>query len=190
MTGLLVAARDGVSFGQTALDLLAAALVLCERARRVSARLPSYFHLRSQMKVTKAKGLNTSPLEWFASATRLLPRLWHENIQRATASVSSLTLSRSSSLRLDPVGPRRGGMQQWSQFGLALAAANKWLQAAAGSSRAAGTAAKAQPVAAASSPQCAYPWGVLGSPPLADASRPNGLLFRPFALVTFIWASK
>ena len=102
----------------------------------------------AQMKVTKAKGLEHQPFEWFASATRLLQGLWHENIHRTTLSVTSLTFSRSSSFRLDPQGPRRGGMPRWSRFGLARAAANKWLQAAAGCSRATGDAAKAQPVAA------------------------------------------
>jgi hypothetical protein len=120
----------------------------CVAARRVSARLPSGFHLLAQMKVTKAKGLEHQPFEWFASATRLLPRLWHENIHRTTLSVSSLTFSRSSSFRLDPSGPRRGGVLRGARFGVDGAAANKSLQAPAGSSLAAGAAAKAQPVAA------------------------------------------
>ena len=123
-------------------------LVQCAAARRVPPRLAGNFHLLAQMKVTKAKGLEHQPFDLFASATRLLPRLWHENIQRTTASVSSLTLSRSSSFRLDPVGPRLGGMPRWSRFGLARAAANKWLQAAARSNCATGAAAKAQLVAA------------------------------------------
>jgi hypothetical protein len=129
-------------------SLAARGLVQCAAARRVSARLPSNFHLLAQMKVTKAKGLEHQPFECFASATRLLQRLWHENIQRATASVTSRTFSRSSSFRLDPAGPRRDGVPRWSLFGLAGAAANKWLPAAGGSSRAIDAAAKAQPVAA------------------------------------------
>ncbi len=82
------------------------------------------------MKVTKAKGLEHQPFDLFASATRLLRRLWHENIHRTTLSVTSLTFSRSSSFRLDPVGPRRSGMPEWSRY------------------EATGAAAKAQPVAA------------------------------------------
>jgi hypothetical protein len=121
---------------------------LCGVPRRVPPRLAGNFHLLAQMKVTKAKGLEHQPFEWFASATRLLPRLWHENIQRATLSVTSLTFSRSSSFRLDPAGPRRGGVRRWSRLVLAPAAANKWLAAAGGSSRAVGAAAKAKPVAA------------------------------------------
>ena len=103
--------------------MLAAALVPCGRARRVSARLPSNFHLLAQMKVTKAKGLEHQPFEWFASATRLLPRLWHENTHRTTLSVTSLTFSRSSSFRLDPAGPRRDGVPQWSRYGATVATA-------------------------------------------------------------------
>ena len=37
-------------------------LVQCAAARRVSARLPSNFHLLAQMKVTKAKGLEHQPI--------------------------------------------------------------------------------------------------------------------------------
>jgi hypothetical protein len=96
---------------------------LWARARRVSARLPSNFHLLAQMKVTKAKGLEHQPFDLFASATRLLPRLWHENVQRTTLSVTSLTFSRSSSFRLDPKGPRRGGVPQWARYGATVAAA-------------------------------------------------------------------
>jgi hypothetical protein len=128
--------------------LLAAALVPCVGPRRVPPRRAGNFHLLAQMKVTKAKGLEHQPFDLLASATRLLPRLWHENVQRTTLSVTSLTLSRSSSFRLDPKGPRRDGVPRWSRFGLARAAANKWLQAAARSNCATGAAAKAQPVAA------------------------------------------
>ena len=102
--GLLLAARVGS--------------VPCVRPRRVPPRRAGNFgtpklrfHLLAQMKVTKAKGLEHQPFDLFASATRLLPRLWHENTHRTTLSVSSLTLSRSSSFRLDPAGPRRGGMR-------------------------------------------------------------------------------
>ena len=42
----------------------------CVSRRRVSARHPSNFHLRAQMKVTKAKGLEHQPFESLASATR------------------------------------------------------------------------------------------------------------------------
>jgi C4-dicarboxylate transporter DctM subunit len=42
--------------------LLMKCLVACVRPRRVSARLPSNFHLRAQMKVTKAKGLEHQPI--------------------------------------------------------------------------------------------------------------------------------
>jgi hypothetical protein len=122
---------------------LPARAVLLARARRVSARLPSNFHLLAQMKVTKAKGLEHQPFEWFAPATRLLPRLWHENVQRATLSVTSLTFSRSSAFRLDPAGPRRGGVpRSWPTNTV------QPLPAAGLSSRATGAAAKAQPVAA------------------------------------------
>ena len=75
-------------------------------ARRVSARLPSNFHLRAQMKVTKAKGPEHQPFDLLASATRLLQRLWHENTLRTTASVSSLRFKHSLSRRLDPSGHR------------------------------------------------------------------------------------
>jgi hypothetical protein len=119
----------------------------CVAARRVSARLPSGFHLLAQMKVTKAKGLEHQPFEWFASATRLLPRLWHENTHRTTLSVTSLTFSRSGSFRLDPAGPRRGGVQKSVRL-----SAVQSLPAAGGSSRATGAAAKAQPVAAQLAP--------------------------------------
>ena len=141
--------------------LLAAALVHCvgprrvscrpqrvslwARARRVSARLPSNFHLLAQMKVTKAKGLEHQPFELLASATRLLPRLWHENVQRTTLSVTSLTFGRSSSFRLDPAGPRRGGVPQWSQY---QPVASQQAPAPGGISCAAGAAARAKPVAA------------------------------------------
>jgi len=95
------------------------------------------------MKVTKAKGLQHQPFEWFASATRLLQRLWHENTHRTTLSVSSLRLSRSSSFRLDPAGPRRDGVRiSW------LTSTAQSLPAAGGSSRATVAAARAQPVAA------------------------------------------
>jgi len=118
-------------------------LVQCAAARRVSARLPSNFHLLAQMKVTKAKGLEHQPFELFASATRLLPRLWHENVQRATLSLTSLTFSRSSSFRLDPAGPRRDGVPRSVR-----PSAVQSLPAAGGSSRATIAAARAQPVAA------------------------------------------
>jgi hypothetical protein len=81
-------------------------------ARRVSARHPSNFHLRAQMKVTKAKGLEHQPFGPLASATRLLQRLWLENRLRATASVTSLRFKHSVSLRLDPSGPRFGFLCQ------------------------------------------------------------------------------
>jgi hypothetical protein len=130
MTAFLLGAAAGFR-------LLPAWGVLWARARRVSARLPSGFHLLAQMKVTKAKGLEHQPFEWFASATRLLSRLWHENTHRTTLPVTSLTFSRSSSLRLDPSGPR-----PWTT------STAQSLPAAGGSSRAAGAAAKAKPVAA------------------------------------------
>ena len=95
------------------------------------------------MKVTKAKGLEHQPCEWFASATRLLQWLWHENTHRATLAVTSLTFSRSSSFRLDPVGPRRGGVPRSWPTSTAQS-----LPAAGGSSRSTGAAAKAQPAAA------------------------------------------
>ena len=180
----LCASREGVALGESAPGLGPAAewLGLCSlpawgvllvRARRVSARLPSGFHLLAQMKVTKAKGLEHQPSDLFASATHLLHRLWHENTHRTTLSVTSLTFSRSSSLRLDPAGPRLGGMQQWSRL--------EPLVPRPGRSPSPPTL---------SSPQWHYPWGVLGSSPVAAASRPNGLVLGPFALVTFIWASK
>ena len=96
---------------------------LCGAARRVPPRRAGNFHLLAQMKVTKAKGLEHQPFEWFASATRLLPRLWHENVQRTTLSVTSLTFNRSSSLRLDPAGPRLRSMLGWSHIGATGAAA-------------------------------------------------------------------
>ena len=148
--------------------------VLWARARRVSARLPSNFHLLAQMKVTKAKGLEHQPFDLFASATRLLPRLWHENTHRTTLSVTSLTFSRSSSFRLDPAGPRRGRVPKWSQKQPAASQRPR----------------RSLSPPTLSSPQWHYLWGVLGSPPVAAARRPNGLVLGPFALVTFIWASK
>ena len=112
MTAFLLGAAAGFRL------LPAWGLMQCAAARRVPPRLAGNFgtpklrfHLLAQMKVTKAKGLEHQPFEWFASATRLLQRLWHENIQRTTLSVTSLTFSRSSSFRLDPAGPRRGGMR-------------------------------------------------------------------------------
>ena len=84
----------------------------CVAARRVSARHPSNFHLRAQMKVTKAKGPEHQPFDLLASATRLLQRLWLENTLRATASVSSLRFKHSLSLRLDPSGHRFGFLCQ------------------------------------------------------------------------------
>eukprot|EP01041_Mallomonas_annulata_P026285 gene26285-47555_t len=73
-------------------------------ARRVPPRQAGNFHLRAQMKVTKAKGLNTSPFGLLASASRLLQQLWPENTLRTTASVSSLRFKHAVSTRLDPVG--------------------------------------------------------------------------------------
>ncbi len=96
---------------------------LFARARRVSARLPSDFLLLAQKKVTKEEGPNTSPFEWLASATRLLQRLWLENIQRTTLAATSLMFSRSISLRLDPAGPRRGGVQRSEPVATGRAAA-------------------------------------------------------------------
>jgi|GEM_PF-6035195 len=98
-------------------------LVQCAAARRVPPRRAGNFHLLAQMKVTKAKGLEHQPFEWFASATRLLQSLWHENAHRTTLSVTSLTFSRSSSFRLDPAGPRRDGVPRWSRYGATVAAA-------------------------------------------------------------------
>ena len=51
-------------------------------ARRVSARLPSNFHLRAQLKVTKAKGLNTSHLTGSLRLQVASHGSWHENSRR------------------------------------------------------------------------------------------------------------
>ena len=54
-----------------------AALVPCVRPRRVPPRRAGNFHLLAQMKVTKAKGPNTSPFGRLAAATGGLPRTPH-----------------------------------------------------------------------------------------------------------------
>jgi hypothetical protein len=112
-------------------------------ARRDPPRRAGNFLLLAQKKVTKEEGLNASPFEWLAAAGGLLQRLWLENIQRTTLAVTSLMFSRSSSFRLDPAGPRLGGMQRSVR-----PSAVQSLPSAGGSSRATGAAAKAKPVAA------------------------------------------
>ena len=75
-----------------------------DRLRRGSAPAGGSLFSAGPEKSNQKRGPEHQPFGDHASATRLLQRLWLENIRRTTASVTSLRFKHAVSTRLDPVG--------------------------------------------------------------------------------------
>ena len=72
--------------------------------RRDSAPAGGALFSAGPEKSNQKRGPEHQPSDRLASASRLLHRLWLENMNRTTSVVTSLRFKHAESLRLDPVG--------------------------------------------------------------------------------------